>query len=315
MGKTEDRGISMLEAIMHHDLPINLLVDAGTSTVGMQFVSSLLRVDPTIRPTAAELLEDPWIVNVHDVDDMNLVMEPTQGGLDNIEEEEDLDASQLSLHDRSDVKLPHWDSDGEDNVETDETGHLRQSKRTKTHFAFGNVNGNGIGNIASSGALGRPEENRLFGEIRESALQNEGALGDDVRDALRLPDPILRSRLDTGRHIDSFLASCGGGQPSLDSWDSGYEAPQTKVPHLLHSTDSAASLYGAEAQIGLLNMASLDSPASSAIPTDPTSPKSRQLSPVSTGSKRGSQAEYSGDEDTTTPKRQRRARIAESESP
>lgn len=330
----------MLRTIMENPLDIAPLRQTGISRLGITFLEQMLRVDPADRPNATECLRNPWIRDIADValiamdDDI-----PPQGLADIREDEEDIDASQLSLNDVPSHARPHVSDFDEEVSEVDEIGPERKSKRMRTldnyfeeqqnlhrddHHNF--TQRNSLDNDPREtqpsrlGSLAYPSlpitdrinamqvtqipPNRLFGEIGSSDLRSSGVLSHGAHAALQIISPGNR-----------------GGEGSCDEDEDEDEASETSSDflhqdHLLYPTSivppyprhpvgSAPSLLGAEAQIGYLNMASRES-GLSALAT-PVTPQSRLASPNSnfvTGSKRSSHAIEAGSKEST-PKRTR----------
>jgi len=328
----------MLRIIMENPLDIAPLRQTGISRLGITFLEQMLRIDPADRPNATECLRNPWIRDVADValiaidDDV-----PPQGLAEIREDEEDIDASQLSLNEVPSDARPHVSDFGEDVSEVDEIEPERKSKRMRTldnyfeeqhnphrddhhNFTQRNSQDNDPRETkpSRSGPFAYPSlpitdhintmqvtqipPTRLFGEIRTSDLRSSGVLSHGAHAALQIVSP----------------GNCGGegsymydedeaSETSSDFLHQDHLPYSTSIvpPYPRHPIGSAPSLLGAEAQIGHLNMASPES-GISALAT-PVTPQSRLASPASnsvTGSKRSSHAIEAGSKEST-PKRTR----------
>ena len=312
----------MLECIMEGTLSFELLTNNGVTDDGVDFLSAMLRIEPNERPTAQKCLEHCWISQQGDAIpiDPNVIAP----GLEDIEEEEELDASQLSLAENHEVGDIDDNDDGgsENDIEVEEFLNARQSKRFKFNTNIvdhiqqelpsnGEVTYPYLPNVGvelSSAMVSRPvQENRLFGEIGASALRSSGVLGHDAQVALDMPMNEIHGFEGS---IDHYTNASEASQlGSADLLQPHYQYPQTlRVPQ---QSGLALSLFGAEAQIAELNMASPESgvsaPSAPTAPTTPKTPKSRQFSPSTSsypGSKRSSQDVQSSN-DGNTPKRSR----------
>lgn len=282
----------MLDTVMNNDVDFSKLQSAGVSDDGIDFVSRMLKHDPLARATEVECLQHPWIVRTADSKPNYLRMEGT-ASLGVIEEDQ-VDPSRLSQLSLTEnpraVEIA--DSIMEYDTDVDELTDTRRSKRFRPNkdanrgiqgedIAYPSLPGVQVGAIRSPS--NHPQTiNRLFGEIGASALRNPEFLSYDARAAL---DVRYRGSRDgwKERHITSDgLAN----QASL------------------YSQNSAPSLLGAEAMVGQLNMASLESAASTVSSPDSIASIAKTAPlPASAvvSTKRTSQVFPSADE--STPKR------------
>jgi len=331
----------MLETVMTVPVDWDRLRHAGVSREAIEFLRGMLVLDPALRSTDAECLRHPWIMKAagswDDIDvDMNIGTEDLLAILEDDEEqleagteghlaiqdndEEDLDASQLSLIDNP-AHQEIQDSDGEFLSDVDELPDTRESKRFKDrHVADGESSSDitypylpGIQGVRLHTESTHPTVNRLFGEIGASALRSSGVLGYDAHAALQMPMDGNRDGGASASEIhyttDNSVTSDGLAQHPL------------QYPRALpgpNFTGSAPSLFGTEALVGQLNMASPESAVSgpsTSTSAAPTTPKTREPSPLSTlpvGSKRSTQ-EMSSQSEEATPKRAK-SNISESPS-
>lgn len=313
----------MLRAIMETPLDIAPLRQTGISRLGITFLEQMLRVDSADRPNATECLRNPWIRDIADVALIATDDDITPQGLEDIrEDEEEIDASQLSLNEVCHDELPHVYDFDDDISEVDELGIERKSKRMRTLDDYPEEERNTghdnslepqrspLGSFAypslpitdhiNAMQVTRAPPNRLFGEIGSSDLQSSGILSHGAHAALQIVSPGTRGGKGSFDEDEaSEISSDFLRQENLQ-----YPTPVAPL-YPRRPIDSAPSLLGAEAQIGHLNMASPVSGMS--VPATPATPQSRLVSPASNsvaGSKRSSKAMEVGNEETT-PKRAR----------
>ena len=293
-------------------MPLEPLQSAGVSKEGIGFLRQMLEIDPNTRTTMQRCLNHAWI-DVDDIYDMRLQPEPIPPELGSIQEDdeendemrdddgnelEDSKLSQLSLHEQN-REAAFEGSDEESSLQVEEISHGRQSKRFRRepdihsssdsdYNAFPMPDANEIGH----------GQNRLFGEIGNSALRSSGVFDQDAHRALGVP---LQRRTDSPRLPNDYHQS-----PVTTDDIAQHQLEHFHPPP--HSTSAASSLLGAEAQIGKINIASPQSISS--IPADPASPwTNSQLSDsIGPGSKPASQTEAPGNQ----PSISRRTKVAES---
>lgn len=223
----------MLQAIMTSDPDYGFLREvAETSEAGVDFVSRLLNRDPQSRPKERESFQHPWMANVPDVyeyeDDIH---SDHDDGLSDIEEgaEEELDASQLSIHDEEEAHESFEDE-------------LAQTKRQRIGEPPVDVHYPSLPNLdsireAQSDPQATPQ--RLFGEIIAPALRSSQALGASG-EACQIDDFSAQDFLSSAG--ESIISSAGN---SLNSIVSLPEFP---------FAGSAPSLMGAENLVRQLKM-------------------------------------------------------------
>ena len=319
-GSVEDRGAEMLETVMSMEVDYERLHRCGVSADGIDFVAQMLVIEPESRATEVDCLRHPWIAE--DKADTAIQGPPIMIGAVP-DEDDELDASQLSLIDNP-QRIEIGDSDLEYDTDVDDFDDTRQSKR----FKAGDEEVNGeVQLFPSSDDITYPSllkahggntlpstqnqvgGNRLFGEIGASALRSSGVL---KQVALEMLPPegsdgastnYSNSQITDNSH-DDCVTNDGVAQRSL-------QYPQIPAPVYIAS---APSLFGTEALVGELNMASPESGGSgtslelsSATPKTPESrANSPQPAPGRSGSKRSSQIFHSSDQ--TTPKRAKTSR-------
>lgn len=186
-GVVDGNGKGMFQKIMETPLDTTPLIEQGVSDTCIDLLLRMLDTDPLSRPDELTCLKHPWLREGSALDNFNVL----EGGLDSIPEgDEELDASQLSIHDRSPIL---GNNASQDSVEAHDTDHRREPKRHKgdsfLHFSQAPFNDTGdsygsitvMKDIRESGRLDhRPPATRLFGEVSESALLSSGNLNPDV---------------------------------------------------------------------------------------------------------------------------------------
>ena len=309
---------AMCETIMKNPMPLGPLQSAGITKEGMDFLRELLDTDPNTRTTMERCLDHVWI-NVDDVYDMQLQPEAIPPELQSILEideqtevlrddnENDLEGSKLSKLSLHDINRQHASahSDEDDSLQVEENTHGRQSKRfrreeedvhSSSESDYGESSMPDIDEIIPPN---NREQNRLYGEIGNSALRSSGVLDQDVRRALEVPLEESGPTRFTQLPVTTDVALLH----RLEQFPAIHSPPP--------STSAASSLLGAEAQIRQMNMASPEYGGSfPSTPADQASPRTdSQLSDsIGPGSKRASQAELFGNQQST-PKR---TKLAES---
>ena len=284
------------------------LEQAGVSEVAIDFLRRMLDIEPTKRATEDEQLRHKWIQQILEKD-----------GEKQHEGDLGIDASQLSLADDGPIADLESDSDG--------MGDPRESKRMRgwhsspppvSREAMAQEPDSGSDNDAPPWGPDHPAwdlvqrqqqqaatkgsrpsgANRLFGEISASALQSSGVLGHDANAALDIP-----------------IAGSQGGYSNISSVDSNYPGPEAASANLAYNSHAqdftshngrhqqgtfrqpqaplATSLFGTEALVDQLNMASTqsgisDPSANSSNAPSPSATDSLEISTSQAGSKRSS---------------------------
>ena len=251
------------------NLPVewNLLDQAGVSKNGVDFLKSMLVIDPSQRPSDSTLLQHAWLQGTNDA--------PAVGTAD------ELDASQLSLRDKTEVNSA---------LEEDAEFERRDGDSWIDQLAMP------LPRMPRPAPVGLPPPppNRLFGEIGSSALRSSGALGQEAHGALGVPIGLPPT---TGSYDPSSSSASYTDAPHVGYTSAGAQATSVRYPDLHHSManpSGAPSLFGAESLVDKFHMASGESG------------KSPEISPALTGSKRPIENSSSEDE-TLTTKRPRTA--------
>jgi hypothetical protein len=230
-GRAEDRGVAMLRSIMTSEADFNILRQCGVSEDGVDFVSKLLNRDAFARPTEKECFQHPWIVDVLDVDeyeDDDLLADPRDGLSVIGEADEELDASQLSIHDEA-----AYLHEAQDEVGSSEA----LAKKPRIEYIPADIRYPSLPQIESfqdSQVVAEHHARRLFGEVTSSALRSSQAMGH------------------TGAwdHDSNVKNSVSSGESMSDEYS--VSSVVSLPAHPFGGT--APSLMGAENLVGRLNM-------------------------------------------------------------
>lgn len=174
-GRAEDRGVAMLRSIMESEADFDILRHEGVSESGIHFVSQLLNRDPFSRPSEKQCFQHPWIATVPDVDEYedDDIMEDTRDALSVIgEAEEELDASQLSIHEEA----AYTYAAGADESSSNEA----LAKKPRIEYIPADIRYPSLPKIESfqdGQIVAETHARRLFGEVTSSALRSSHALG------------------------------------------------------------------------------------------------------------------------------------------
>ena len=297
----DDEGANMLLNIMRQNPNWERLEQAGISPVGIDFVRRSLVIDPTERAREVDLLRHPWLTGGTTE---NLRFYEMPGG----DDDEELDASQLSIHE--DYEPGAWNKNQNDEDDP------RERKRSRYHEdaepqapidLFGGPNREQEGLHSSSyqfdspsadqlfgrdvGHMGYAPGARLFGEIGSSALRSSGVLGNNAGAALGMVDPendgptaIDDSYMDPEMEVaeeTSFIPPNLHHARHSNTEDSTAQH-QLQYPQLLPGqpyAGAAPSLYGAEALVDQMKMgsprSSVSGPSVDTRPVTPQTPHSQ----------------------------------------
>lgn len=301
----------MLHTVMSTPINWEFPRQVGVSDPGVDFLQKMLVIEPALRAPIPALLQHSWVRVPHNKD-------------------QELDASQLSIADNDD------DGDGLDLYDDaeDPRGPKRlrqQSVEDSNHGLWGEIYGQPFPNTTGSplSMTHPPPPNRLFGEIGSSALRSSGVLGQNAHAALGVNTAGSYDVSSNASMYNFFYTSSASANPNIttsapypnaDAAGEPYAAAdfapahqhpqgttQVQYPHLPSNTtrhSGAPSLFGAEALVGQLNMASPESGASApSVDSKLSTPKSRGMSPTTPGSKRPNEDALSSKEDESTSKR------------
>ncbi|KAJ5091123.1 hypothetical protein NUU61_005993 [Penicillium alfredii] len=220
-GRAEDRGVQMLRTIMTTDADFDVLRREGVSEAGIDFVAQLLNRDPFSRPTEKECFQHPWISEVPDVDEYedDDLLSDHQDGLSAIGEdaEEDLGASQLSIHDHDAYT---YEAEAEENSSSEALAKRPRIEHIPTDIRYPSLPN--IESFQDGQVAAEHNARRLFGEVDPAALRSSHALGSvaDNDDAFDIEDfPSSGESMSDDHSVYSVISlpehPFGGTAPSL----------------------------------------------------------------------------------------------------
>ncbi|KAK4935293.1 Protein kinase protein rad53 [Elasticomyces elasticus] len=279
-GRGDDRGAQMLSNIMTKDVDFEPLRQAGVSEAAIDLIGRLLNRNPALRPKESECLQHSWLRDIPDNCAYEAVEEPILAGRElHIVDEVDEDVLDEELiNNLNQLTQPPSSGQSPD----------RPVKRARTFV--------GITQVAEDSAYPTmpepgesllplaptPPAQRLFGEISQSVLRSSGLFGKALPPTTTADVHDIQNRVEQISVNDFGRQDSKGSEASADFSDQLKHFPQVPGPHM--NLASAASLMGAEQQIGQLNMGSPEADNSDpATPetTNPVTPQTRELSPSS----------------------------------
>ncbi|RMZ85079.1 hypothetical protein DV738_g55, partial [Chaetothyriales sp. CBS 135597] len=252
-GRNDDQGALMLKNIMTKEADFGMLRAAGVSEDGIHFISLLLKRNPHVRPKETECLEHAWLRDVPDMyeyEDDGPEPDVIRRPLDAIEEADDEDDLQM-LEEVLQLTQPPM---GEDSQISLSPGRpLKKVRReSEDDWKSPDIEYPALPSLAPTPQPppSVPGQNKLFGEITPSPIQSSGVFG------LGLEVPHLAVE---EASVEDFRSSdLGSSSMSIEN----VSLAQFPVPprrELLvdeNAAGSAASLLGAERQIGQLRVGS-----------------------------------------------------------
>ncbi|KAI9740598.1 MAG: hypothetical protein M1834_005179 [Cirrosporium novae-zelandiae] len=190
MGRGENGGALMLRNIMTRDLDVVPLKRCALSDDGIKFLKGLLVRNPDWRPTEAECFAHPWLKHVPDI--MEIPDEVKEQDLESVQEEirrdDDLGLSQISLKeeptpDLGELELTIIDHRMEDtdaepmSFETRQDADENRDVPSESDVIYPSLQSfaEQFSEFPSSAIT--EQQNRLFGEIKHSALESSGVFG------------------------------------------------------------------------------------------------------------------------------------------
>lgn len=299
MGKGDERGIHMLNNIMTKDIDYDPLRRIGISEEGIDFISALLDRDPNMRPNEQMCFQHEWIANVADHYDYSKLEDdfPPEyyEGLATVDElDEDIwDDPEAPQYFEGKENIVPEAGDEEMQLVDDRLDPRYQSKRqrlrgggqTEQTFAQqGDVPYPSLPKIEASPTKSpnSKRNQRLFGEIPQSAIRSSGIFGQGQNEVADLP--ALRKSVEK-ISVNDWIAA--GGETSARSdlsaeTDIQYE---NRNPVRAGPYSAAPSLFGAESDLRGLNMASPEAYHSQGTTPDTgnaASPATREATPADT---------------------------------
>ena len=303
-GNPGDHREAMLNNIMKTPVEWELLLQAGVSHVGIDFVRKMLVIEPSHRATDAQSLGHAWISAItgceNGLEEEDVTMTNEADLLAPIEEDidEELIASQSQLN----LNEGSADDISDESVDASILDDVRSSKRIRAEANDHEPNGILSHRANQISATAGPP---LFGEIGNSALVSSGVFNYTAHAALDMPFEESHDHSDApASAMNSQVHSVGDSQHVISEEVSQHslQYPRT-LPNSAY-IGSAPSLLGAESHLNHLNMASPESgrsvPSPDSVSPPPRTPRSREMSPLQSptrSNKRPSQEAFMTDED------------------
>lgn len=307
IGRGGDKGAQMLNEIMTKDVNFDPLRNHGISEEAVDFIRQLLNRNPLLRPNEKDCLQHPWIRDVPDLVDYmdeDEVPYALNSGLEAVEEveEDSLDDDEKEEEGayRAILGLPEVQNDallpadaGRRNTRftakrrrlsaVQPPGMQPSNKAEEAEVIYPKLPETEQGaeslRTGNPNLTQAPRADRLFGEITPSVLRSSGVFGSVTTPQVDIP--ALRDGVEQISVNDfATLNAIQPPQRNETNFENQLQYPQAFPTPAAPS--SAPSLLGAEAQIGLLNMASPDTEASegtSPDTTNPLTPKTREMTP------------------------------------
>jgi len=298
MGRGENGGAQMLNNIMTKPVDFGPLHELNVSQAAIDFITLLLNRQPALRPKEKDCFRHPWLKDVPDVLDYSTVADvdfrPTR--LEDVEEGDEDEADEVLINDLQRLtQNPELLPNADDPPSTPSSPE-RPAKKPKVIRGESTIPEEllypRLPSITSgTSAIAQPlQVPKLFGEITPSILKSSGlfGIGDSPGPVAASPGtdiPQVRNKLEQVS-MNDWASSAAGNNPAVQQPERNGGTPvidiSYAVPHAVVA--SAASLMGAEAQMGQMNMGSQDAAFTDA-PTpetnNPVTPRTREASPHS----------------------------------
>lgn len=309
-GVVDANGKGMFNRIMETELDTTPLEEQGISKACIDLLLQMLNTDPMVRPDEAACLRHPWLAEGASSDDEDY----HYSGLEMIPEgDEDLDASQLSIHDRhpevvgSDSQGSRESRDHKRQMPDDHFAHARQAPRIPSSEEQSFIEVPLVDEIYDSRVdLPRQRNGKLFGEISQGALKSSALLGATQAATEQGASASTSSDFDLAARGQYQASQSGYGVKGEASHTNGYQAHQIQSPSLAHEQEPPAGYQAAgdqppksfrESMVRELNMTSPN--ASGNHENDRTPQQGQQQSKTPEGSQ---QPQATGGEQDKTPK-------------
>ncbi|RMZ84606.1 hypothetical protein DV737_g1094, partial [Chaetothyriales sp. CBS 132003] len=266
LGRGDDRCATMLINIMTKDVDFGLLRAAGVSEDGIHLISLLLQRDPRARPNEVECLEHAWLRRVADVfeyEEDGPEPDVIRRALDAIEEAEDEDDFRM-LEEVQQLTQPP--AVAQDDSASLSPGRPRKKIRGVSEERLDSADIQypalpSLGLASFPPPSSGPGQNKLFGEITNSAIRSSGVFGLGVgAPEMAVEQMAVEQMAVEQMSIKDFRnAGAESSEKSVENVSlAQFPVPPTKGKERVDESagGSAASLLGAEQQIGQLRVGS-----------------------------------------------------------
>lgn len=317
MGRGENGGAQMLNNIMTKPVDFDPLRELGVSDAAIDFIAALLNRQPALRPKEQDCFQHPWLKNVQDVLDYSTVADvdfrPRR--LEDVEEGDEDEADEELINDLQRLTQNPDMVPAADDPPSTPSSPERPTKKPKIIRAESTIPEEILYPHLPSASSQTPAKAqasqgpKLFGEITPSILKSSGlfGMGAGPSPAALAPGagvPQISNKLEQVSMNDWATTATGDDLPvqpperngTTPGIDISYAVPRAVAA-------SAASLMGAEAQMGKMNMGSQEADFTDA-PTpetnNPVTPRTDDATPhavsISAGEQHSSQHSYTDDE-------------------
>lgn len=299
----DDRGAQILNTIMTKTIDFEPLRGQGISAECIDFISRLLNRNPILRPNEYQCFQHPWLVNVGDA--LSYVPEDEVEDIfsQELQAVQEEDEEELLGDDDIDAYAAMYEAIDPQNAQGVNVEIARPTKRAKMdnrNHPVEEIDGSVVYPTLPAAAedMAPPAATapaRLFGEITPSVLHNSiegvlrssGVLGEPMRspNVPQIRDEFGQISVNDFVTMDTDMSPA----PSAAGVSSGDALQSPEILGAPRMPGPAPSLYGAEMEIGDLNMASPDVGGVSDAPTpdttNPVTPREIDPSPSSARTK------------------------------
>lgn len=322
IGRGDDKGAQMLNNIMTKDVDFEPLRQKHVSEAGIDFIGRLLNRNPLMRPKERECFKHPWIRDLAEVmDDMeeeipimfSQGLEPVEEAEESYDEDEEdayrtmfglpekpafessatkaerLDTRheakrrRLSWHDQDHLGVYVNAGDKPPSAPPNEHVHLAGPGEQPGHVIYPELP---EPTEDATNRVTATRGDRLYGEITPSVLRSSGVFG--IAAPAPLDVPAIREAVEQ-ISVNDFATFNDIEAPLNHEEQSERQLQYPQALALPTIPGSAPSLLGAEAQIGMMNMASPQagtpdpdvevSEGTTPDTTNPVTPKTREATP------------------------------------
>lgn len=305
MGRGDNGGAQMLNNIMTKDVDFEPLRELGISEDAIDFINALLNRTPGLRPKEKECFAHQWLSKVPDVLDYSEVSDidfRPRGRLEDVEEGDEDEVDEQLMNDLHNLTQNPALLQTTNDSQSSPSSPDRPMKKPKITRAESTIPEailypNLPPTFPESQSQQSPPKSspKLFGEITASILKSSGLFGAPAAPP-QLPQPQspqtprsqmpqIRSQLEKVS-MNDFAKSAAGQQRIYSDAPETEQLPEGEIQSYYaanHIAGSAASLLGAEAQLGQMNMGSHDAGLTD-VPTpetnNPVTPHTGELTPV-----------------------------------
>lgn len=299
MGRGENGGAQMLNNIMTKDVDFEPLRELGISEDAVDFINALLNRTPALRPKEKECFLHPWLKDVPDVLDYSGIpdIDFRPRRLEDVEEGDEDEAEEQLINDlHSLTQNPAMAQTAAESQSTPSSPE-RPMKKPKIIRATSTIPEAILyPNLPpafpdSQSQQPQPKSPpKLFGEITPSILKSSGLFG--VHEALPQSPQVAGEAIPQIRNQFEQVSMNDFAKSTAEERKLSNNVPDTEhitVPEVQsyyeghHMIGSAASLLGAEAQLGQMNMGSHDAGLTD-VPTpetnNPVTPHTGEVTPA-----------------------------------